>query len=150
MGLVLILDLSLLGMNYVISAQLEVASEQINIAGRQRMLSQKIIKDLVLIDFKVNRHESYLEHKQALVESISLFDQTLAAFLEGGEAASASGFNIMVDKQSGKAIIATLNEASKLWKPIRDDLNSIINDRFYPSQIDLLIRTSSDANLDLR
>jgi diguanylate cyclase (GGDEF)-like protein/PAS domain S-box-containing protein len=149
LGLVVILDLSLLGMNYVISAQLEVASEQINIAGRQRMLSQKIIKDLVLIDFKLNRNESYSKHKQALLESISLFDQTLTAFLVGGEATSASGLKIRVDKQSGKAILVTLNEASKLWKPIRDDLNKILNDQFDASQVDLLIRTSSDTNLIL-
>jgi diguanylate cyclase (GGDEF)-like protein len=149
LGVVLILDLSLLVMNYAISAQLEVASEQINIAGRQRMLSQKIIKDLVLIDFKLRRHESYLIHKQELLESISLFDLTLTAFLEGGEVTSASGFKIRVDKQSSESITATLNKASKLWKPIRDDLNSIINDQFYPSQIDILIRTSTDANLML-
>ena len=146
LGLVLILDLSLLVMNYVISAQLEVASEQINIAGRQRMLSQKIIKDLVLIDFKLNRHENYSDHKQALLHSISLFDQTLTAFLEGGVATSASGLNIRVDKQAGH-INETLNEASKLWKPIRDDLNRMLNKQFDTAQIDLLIRTSSDTNL---
>jgi len=149
LGVVLILDLSLLVMNYVISAQLEVASEQINIAGRQRMLSQKIIKDLVLIDFKLRRHESYLVHKQDLLKSISLFDQTLIAFLDGGEASSPSGNKIRVDKQSDKMIIATLEKANKLWRPIRYDLSSIINDQFYPSQIDILIRTSTDANVML-
>ncbi len=149
LGFVLILDLSLLVMNYVISAELDVASEHINIAGRQRMLSQKITKDLVLIDFKLSRHENYLEHKKALLTSISLFDETLTAFIAGGEATSASGLKIMLDEQFDKGIINILNEASKLWKPIRDDLNSIINEQFYPTQIDILIRRSTDANLSL-
>ena len=149
LGFVVILDLSLLVINYLIAAKLEVASEHINIAGRQRVLSQQIFKDLVLIDFKLNRHESYSEHKQELLKSISLFDQTLMAFIDGGEATSASGLPIIVDKQSDKAMIVTLDKASKLWRPIRHDLDSIINDHIYPTEIERLIRSSTEANLML-
>lgn len=148
-GFVLILDLSLLVMNYLISSELEVTAEHINIAGRQRLLSQQIIKDLALINFKLKRHESYLEHKQELQESIRLFDQTLTAFIDGGEATSALGINIKVDKQSDKAMRITLNKASKLWKPTFNDLKNIINSNFHPTDIDNLIRSYASANLTL-
>jgi len=146
---VLILDLSLLVMNYLISAELEVASEHINIAGRQRMLSQQIIKDLALINFKLKRDEDYAEHEQELIKSMHLFDQTLTAFLDGGEATSASGLQIWVNKQSGKTVMATLIKASKLWEPIRHDLDSMLKERLYSVEIEPLIRTSTDTNLTL-
>jgi diguanylate cyclase (GGDEF)-like protein/PAS domain S-box-containing protein len=146
---VVILDLSLLIMNYLISAELEVVSEQINIAGRQRMLSQKIMKDLALIDFKLRRDESYSEHKQELQESVHLFDQTLKAFLNGGEATSASGISIHVDRQSGKTIRATLEQATRLWEPICYNLNKIIDNGIYPKEIDDLIINLSEANASL-
>tara|TARA_R110002050_G_scaffold1244_5_gene8734 strand:+ start:19641 stop:21146 length:1506 start_codon:yes stop_codon:yes gene_type:complete len=149
LGFVLILDLSLLVMNYMISAELEVASEQINIAGRQRMLSQQIIKDLALINFKLNRHESYSEHKQELLTSMTLFDQTLTVFLAGGDVKSASGANISVDKQLDMTMVATLSKASTVWKPIMSELNSLVNTSIRSTQIDGLILTFSDANLTL-
>ncbi|HDY84814.1 hypothetical protein LCGC14_0973570 [marine sediment metagenome] len=149
LGVVLILDLSLLVMNFLISAQLEVASEHINTAGRQRMLSQKIMKDLVLIDFKLRRQEPYLEHKLELQESVHLFDQTLKAFLKGGEATSASGLTIYIDKQSGKTVKSILERTSSLWDPICYNLNRIINNDVYPDEIDDLIISSSEANLRL-
>lgn len=150
LGLVFFLDLSLLVMNYLIAAKLEVASANINIAGRQRMLSQQIVKDLVLIDFKLNRQEAYLEHKQELLKSITLFEQTLTAFLDGGYAMSAAGQKIIVIKQTDTAIIATLNEARELWQPIFEDLAVIFSeDESYTAQIDDLILKSSNINVTL-
>lgn len=50
--LVVIFDITLLAMNYGISAQLEASSININIAGRQRMLSQKMTKSLLLMHYQ--------------------------------------------------------------------------------------------------
>lgn len=47
--LVMLLDFALLAINYYVTAQIEVSAKNINIAGRQRMLSQKIIKLASLI-----------------------------------------------------------------------------------------------------
>lgn len=50
--LVVILDLTLLGMNFAISAQLEAASTEINLAGRQRMLTQRISKAVMQLHYQ--------------------------------------------------------------------------------------------------
>jgi len=113
-------------MNYIISDQLDVTSENINIAGRQRMLSQKILKDLMLIDFKFNRDESYREHKKAFLNATSLFDQTLMAFIDGGQVISVSGQMIVVDKQSDMEMQLLLETAIDLWKPIPHKLMFVV------------------------
>ena len=53
----------------------------INIAGRQRMLTQKIAKDLLLIDLGIDPKKN----KQNLKESVELFDSSLNGLLNGSK-----------------------------------------------------------------
>lgn len=113
--LVLVLDVVLLATNFTISADLEASALSINIAGRQRMLSQKMTKSLAFIaltDNEAVRKANITELKAAVV----LFNQTIDAFYSGGMAVDASGRSVVIDALSDAK--QTLIAAKEVWAPI--------------------------------
>ncbi|MCX4188878.1 diguanylate cyclase domain-containing protein [Methylophaga sp. OBS3] len=125
LGLVVVLDITLLAMNYVISSQLEVSSNHINISGRQRMLSQKMTKDALLIDFQKAGEQADPEIYEDLKNSVTLFDKTLNAFYLGGVTESADGTLVEIEAEQNSAIRETLTAAIVVWQPLRDKLLNI-------------------------
>ena len=78
------LDLSVLVINLWLAEQMAQDAVAINLAGRQRMLSQQTTKALLL----ASQASSPAEFEAASGEfeaAFGLFDQTLTAFAEGGE-----------------------------------------------------------------
>jgi len=125
--IVVIFDLSILAMNYVISAQLATSAVNINIAGRQRMLSQKMSKAVLLIHYQYESAQDSQLYEQELRDAVTVFDQTLTAFISGGSTQSATGKQIMVKKLTNEDIQATLSQAKLLWNPLEKKLNNINN-----------------------
>jgi len=114
LALVLVLDLLLLAANYHISSELEVSSVNINIAGRQRMLSQRMTKSLALIHYKVTQGLAFQSDRAEMIESVRLFDETLWAFYDGGKATSAGGKVILVARLESTEIRKILDKAKKI------------------------------------
>lgn len=118
LSLMAIFDITLLAMNYGISAQLEASSININIAGRQRMLSQKMTKSLLLMHYQqlqgVNTQAAY----QELMDAMALFDKTLIAMSNGGETLSADSQLIQIKQFEKTAIQKTLSQSLALWDPL--------------------------------
>lgn len=70
---------------YVQQARLDgitASGNQVNIAGRQRMLSQKITKEIMLYTLNVNKNKN----KSAAEKSIALFDTSLSQLRRGDKA----------------------------------------------------------------
>lgn len=147
LGLVVLLDITLLTMNYVISAQLEASSVHINIAGRQRMLSQQMSKAVLLIDYQqqTGTDDSQAAY-QELKRAVALFDSTLNAFYLGGRTETADNQALDMQAEQQTAIRQTLTAAIGLWQPLRDDL-LLINAQ--PRVIDRLIQRLAEDNLQL-
>ena len=57
-ALFLVLDLSVLVLNFYISYQISEDALSINLAGRQRMLSQRITKSLLIAQANINQNIS--------------------------------------------------------------------------------------------
>ncbi len=74
----LMLDFSVLVINFRLSERLARDSIAINLAGRQRMLSQRISRDLLLI------RAGYRSYEADLFVSASVFGSVTKAFLRGG------------------------------------------------------------------
>ncbi len=66
----------------------------INIAGRQRMLTQKISKSI----FMMGIEEGGLDASEELSSSLKLYDETLEAILKGGTTYNTTGELITIDK----------------------------------------------------
>ncbi|MDO6513474.1 diguanylate cyclase [Neptuniibacter sp. 2_MG-2023] len=84
----LVLDCTALGINFFITQQVEDDALAINIAGRQRMLSQRMTKVLLLMS---DDQMSSVTYKKELEYVYKLFLSTLVVFEEGGDAVGGLG-----------------------------------------------------------
>lgn len=125
--LVMLLDFALLAINYYVTAQIEVSAKNINIAGRQRMLSQKIIKLASLIHNSSQHQTVPLGDMDKLAKAVALFDETLNAFSEGGTATAASGEVIFIDKLVDEDARERLFDAQYIWRPLHEELSYFLS-----------------------
>jgi len=148
--LVLVFDFTLLIANYFISAKLETSAVNINIAGRQRMLSQKIAKALVAIHYNVETGSSIDELTTELKSATDLFDKTLTAFIEGGNTTSPDGKRIILDRTSDLTTQETLTEAAALWRTLYQKISHITpSDLYDHSKSHQVIDYAMASNLKL-
>ena len=80
----------------------------VDIAGRQRMLTQKMTKEKLLILAKVN----IAENKQKLQQTVSLFDISLTGLAQGNKA-------LKIIKPSNKKMIKQLKVVASSWKRLK-------------------------------
>ena len=95
----------------------------INLAGRQRMLSQKMTKELLL--FSTERKD---EQKKGLRLTMNLFEKTLFALKDGGKAPTdlkMSKFRECPPAQDAK-VKKQLEEVVSLWKPFQTHIHKFI------------------------
>lgn len=93
----ILLDLSILGINYWITYQMSEDAVVINLSGRQRMLSQRITKVLLQIT-----PDNSSEQRQALEKelklSFKLFFTTLDGFAKGGSVTGGDGKPVNINR----------------------------------------------------
>lgn len=93
----------------------------INLAGRQRMLIQQITSQTLQIQSGQNRDE----HRQVLRDAETMFDQTLAALIAGGDTQYLPGRAVFLPATSSKSIQAELRELRQHWTTFQADLRVI-------------------------
>ncbi len=103
-------------------AEITTLNDAINKAGKQRMLSQRMMKDYSMIGMKI----SYGNPQEELQKSVELFSVTLVDLL---------AFTKDKDKPSYDA----LQEVNTLWEPLKKELLS-------PPNKDKAIETFNSAN----
>jgi hypothetical protein len=93
--------------NYIEKAMVKI----VNLAGRERMLTQKMTKEKLLCV------KGKKENSKELTKTMKLFDESLDALINGSS-------KLKIPKPSNKKIQEQLNVVKKLWdelKPIYDD-----------------------------
>ncbi|MCK5853651.1 MAG: type IV pili methyl-accepting chemotaxis transducer N-terminal domain-containing protein [Sulfurovaceae bacterium] len=88
----------------------------INLAGKQRMLTQKMSKEALLIISGIEAEKN----KKILQQTISTFDITLKGLRDGNKA-------LHLPKTQEKEIVALLNKEIKLWNLFKRFLNKIVD-----------------------
>ena len=116
-ALFLLLDASVLLMNFYISFEIADDAEGVNIAGRQRMLSQRTMKSLYDIQVSQSNNDELERALKELQSSTQLFNQTLNAFSYGGLTLGASGNKISINAVSSDSAKRSVEEALALWQP---------------------------------
>lgn len=129
-ALFILLDASVLLLNFFISFQIADDAVGVNLAGRQRMLSQRMTKSLYTLELESSRGNGFNPGAlEELTKSVALFDSTLSAFMRGGEAQGASGEAVNIKVVDDSNVRATLVEAENLWRPFKSSI-----DRFVESE----------------
>jgi signal transduction histidine kinase len=126
-ALFLILDASVLTLNFYISFEIADDAVEVNMAGRQRMLSQRMMKSL--LDLQASQGD-VTEQQRALDELIkttSLFDTTLQAFDVGGSTSGGDGNLVSLGSVSSVEGRNAINQAKTIWGPYSDKLAPLLS-----------------------
>lgn len=124
-ALFLVLDLSVLVMNFYISFQISEDALSINLAGRQRMLSQRITKSLLIAQSNLNQNVPLDGALTELKSTAKLFDETLTAFELGGLAQGGDKTAVQLAAITSADGIQILSKARKIWEPYLERVSAI-------------------------
>jgi len=127
-ALFVVADLTVLLLNFSISAHVDRVSAAINVAGRQRMLSQKITKALLSAELSMRTSPGHFDAstRNELVTAPALFSQTLNAFEHGGTVSGPQDSDVEIDAVNSAEARQTLLEASHIWMPIRQQIDQAL------------------------
>ena len=149
-ALFLILDASVLGLNFYISFKIADDAVGVNIAGRQRMLSQKTVKSL----YQLREAESPAEYERAkeeLTSAINLFEDSLDGFYHGGSVMGADGAPVMLKPAKSTVARDALRQAQTLWEPYSQTLDKVltsVGDEAEPA-LNAAVEMANELNLPL-
>lgn len=151
-ALFLLLDLSVLVLNFYISYQISEDALSINLAGRQRMLSQRLTKSLLMAQANITRNLPIEQAMTELKNTTLLFDNTLTAFEKGGRVKGGDGNYVQLSAINLPDGIDLIAQTKLIWIPYISMasplLNGVLPDST-PPQLDTLVLFSLDNNLKL-
>jgi diguanylate cyclase (GGDEF)-like protein len=119
--LFIVFDAVALGLNFWISAKLEKSAVAINLSGRQRMLSQRMTKSLLMLHVAQTDTEK-LSAFTEFSNAVDLFDKTLNGFLQGGITISGDGKPVYLAAAEAPNAQMITGSASQLWTLIHKRL----------------------------
>lgn len=128
-ALFIILDLGVLVLNFHISGEIKKQTELINLAGRQRTLTQQMSKATLYLKAQKLQQWVYLSGLDELREHYTVFGDTLDAFNNGGMTSSAeTGEPVQVERVSSGAAREILSSANALWTGFENVLEPMMKD----------------------
>lgn len=125
-ALFLLLDASVLMLNFYMSYQIADDAVGVNLAGRQRMLSQRMVKSLFELEHNLDVGAAIDAPRTELAQTVTLFDQTLTAFSQGGASTGASDEEVILQAVNAEAAQAALDEALIVWHPYRVRIEAVL------------------------
>ena len=108
---------------YVVSSQ-SADARIIDIAGRQRMLTQKMSKEAFALVSALENKSPTEELRKGLLKTVSLYDKSLQALKAGGLTLGTDGKETNLPESSGEAKIQ-LNKVEGLWVRFKQSINTI-------------------------
>ncbi len=126
-ALFLLLDASVLMLNFYISFEIADDAAGVNLAGRQRMLSQRMVKSTFDLDYALKQSLDPAPPREELRTTILLFDSTLNAFESGGNATAADGTPIYLEAASTPAAKTAIADANAIWGPYKQRLLNVVD-----------------------
>lgn len=145
----LVFDLAVLVLNFVISYQIADDALAINLAGRQRMLSQRMTKALLQVDSAIRRNHDPGAAIEELRQTVNLFARTLNAFSYGGITTNAQGRQVRLQARDEAGAIASLSAARELWLPYQRMLEPVMQGQADAASVAAAVSYASHYNVEL-
>jgi len=99
----------------------------INIAGRQRLLTQLLVKNVSQLSSANTAEDNVVELVDSLKQTRNLFDTTLTAFVRGGELVGADGGVITIESLPGSEVQSLLARVQAVWFPLNTSLQQVVS-----------------------
>ncbi len=148
-ALFLLFDLGVLVLNFAISYQISEDARSINLAGRQRMLSQRTAKALLAVESARAKGLSASQDLAELRDAVSLFDATLQGFQHGAILPSGGGQPVFLKAAEGPVAVQALQQAQALWTPFQQALSQVLNGQANPATLQAASAYAQAHNLEL-
>lgn len=147
----LLFDLGVLVLNFYTSFKIDQDTVAINLAGRQRYVSQRIARTLLELDAARAAGQPYKAETLAeLRAGAKVFDLSHTAFKQGSTVPGGDGkpvFLEAVTSERGRQLEA---QVDALWKPYFEKLQPLLaNDRFAPEDLAAALAYSQANNIKL-
>lgn len=125
-ALFLLLDASVLTLNFYISYKIADDAVGINLAGRQRMLSQRTVKSIYNVQSAVAEGDDPAKALKELSLSHGLFQSTLLAFDRGGATTGADGRTVQLKATQSEAGRRAIEQAKVVWAPYSEAIQNVL------------------------
>jgi len=127
-ALFLLLDASVLLFNFYVSFEIADDAVGVNLAGRQRMLSQRMAKTLFVLDASRDDPAGFKTAFDELQLSKGLFDETLNGFINGGVVRGAGKEVVTLEPVANRLGKDSLQDTLLLWQPYKSAIEQLTAD----------------------
>lgn len=127
-ALFILLDASVMILNFYVSFEISADAVGVNLAGRQRMLSQRMAKTLYVLNSETSDTKAFKDAAAELNASKNLFDETLLAFTKGGTTHNANKALISLPAVAAPQGQASLQAAAEVWQPYKAQVELLLAD----------------------
>ena len=130
-GFFLLFDIGVLLVNFYTSFQMKDDAIGINLSGRQRMLSQRTTKNLLIV---TNPELASEAARTELKEAAELFDSTLYGFRNGAIVTGGDGTPVFLKAPTTPMALDVLKKADEIWTQYYALMKPVIDDTATPQQ----------------
>ncbi|GGB89540.1 hypothetical protein GCM10011352_14450 [Marinobacterium zhoushanense] len=147
--LFLFFDFAALALNFWLSLRIEQQAVHINLAGRQRMLTQRMVKTLLQLEESMPGGGDYARVLDELADTFDLFDKTMTGFVVGGLTRDGLGHQIHLSPLQNSRTRALALGAQSLWQPYREKVLAVIEGEGRSGNLQEAVQLAERDNLHL-
>ncbi|MGB9712401.1 MAG: type IV pili methyl-accepting chemotaxis transducer N-terminal domain-containing protein, partial [Dissulfurimicrobium sp.] len=130
-----------ISVNFLLISLHETDAAAINMAGMERMLSQKMTKDAALI-VKNDSEEQKGRLIDDLKEASTLFDNSLKALKDGGK-------DSWLSPATNERLVSELNKLEDIWRPFYSNVKVIMEAKKGSQEVESGLKYLNEHNLEL-
>jgi two-component system, chemotaxis family, sensor kinase CheA len=128
--------------NSVMEARSAQTLSEINLAGRQSMLVERMAKDLVQMRVASAQHKTAPAEQAQLFAATTLFEATQRAFASGGQTQYLSDRNIKLEPLSQASERRLLDAANQIWIPLHGRIIRALHNTSDLAALDSAVQTA--------
>lgn len=149
-GFFLVFDLAVLVLNFYTSYQIAEDAVSINLAGRQRMLSQRMTKALLTLEADSTQGRPTETARAELKKTVGLFDGTLGGFRSGGTAVGGDEKPVALNAVKSDRGRQVVDDAYAIWGPYQQVLEPVLaSPAVEPDKLTAAVQYARGNNLKL-
>lgn len=125
-ALFLLFDFTALALNFWLSSKIEQQAIAINLAGRQRMLSQRMTKALLQLDYARTHHLDTAAPLRELDLTQDIFHTTLLGFAQGNNTQGGDNQPIFLPPVTEDGALQLVQQAQAIWAPYHAHIHRVL------------------------